>query len=106
MQSLYCRLYDIICAVEEEVLMVSVATQTDEVAELPLGIVVDVETDIRLRRTLDTMQAAHRLSAYEGGSEAVDTSALLGEDEQISAAAANNLKEGHLMSEPEPLPEK
>ena len=112
------------CAVragEEEVVMVDAAAQTDEwlAADLPAGIVVDVETDIRLRQTLDTMQMhaaiGNRLSAYEDGIAAAgggDTSALLYSSEQertvnsaFVSASPNNLNEFNLISPPEPVAE-
>ena len=90
--------------------MVNVATQTDELLAvgLPAGIVVDVETDIRLRQTLDTLEmhelAGSRLSTYEGAAAAGDTSALLfsNEPEAVPFTSPNNLNEGNLLSQPEP----
>ena len=88
--------------------MVNVATQTDELLAvgLPAGIVVDVEMDIRLRQTLDTLEmhelAGSRLSTYEGTAAAGDTSALLfKEPEAVPFTSPNNLNEGNLLSQPE-----
>ena len=96
--------------------MVNVATQTDEMLAvgLPAGIVVDVdvETDIRLRQTFDTMEmqelvAGNRLSTYDEVAAAGDTSALLypNEAEVVPFASPNNLNESNLMSQPETVAE-